>query len=592
MSPSPDARRPINRTVKLTAKPASPDTDCTDYELSASVLLPPLASLQPTDGGPIGLADAPTARPTLDRDAQVLFHQRLRLCCLIASVPFGFFVACSATNFIQLLGRETVGWTGFGMATVTLAGLIGTAVFLFRHETLDELWLRVLELAVFGAMAVCIAYWEFAVLTVVPARGEFLARSAATEQVYVLASALFVHFCWFVLIVFHGVLVPNTLARGAGVAIGMCVVAVAISVVAAATHPPTGRNAGVVFAVSTTMLAAAVGLSVFGTAKTEALREEVRTAREAVRELGQYRLRRKLGHGGMGEVYLAEHRLLKRPCALKRIHPKYINNADQLRRFQREVQATAQLRHPNIVEIYDYGRADDGTFFYVMEHVPGINLEEMVLRYGPLTPDRVVYLLRQVCGALREAHRIGLVHRDIKPSNILVYSAGSPHDQAKLVDFGLVYTADPVDDDHKLTRDGLIVGTPEYMSPEQASGGKLDDRSDLFSLGSVAYYLLTGREAFHRGNAVKTLMAVVNETPEAVTNLNPFVPPDLLRVMAKCLCKSADDRYQRAADLDADLAGCKSAGQWTEERATDWWGRHAAAAADLGTDLDSLPMRE
>ncbi|MCZ2344346.1 MAG: serine/threonine protein kinase, partial [Bacteroidales bacterium] len=478
MSSSVDPKQPpVNRTVVLrTNRTAPPETHNTDYDLSLPTQTPS-ATLQVAEPAlPLSVAEpAVTFRKPghLDAETRALFHQRLRLCCLIAAGPFGFFVACSGTNFIQLLSRDTVGWTGFGLALFTLSSLAGAAGFLFRRQTLDEKWLRVLELAIFGIMATCIAYWEFAVLTGTPGLvdAEYLTMPSMTEQVYVLAAALFVHFCWFVLIVFHGVLVPNTLARGVGVAFGMCVAAVAISVIVVFTHPATGRNAGVLFAVSTTMLGAAVGLSVFGTAKTEELREEVRTAREAMRELGQYRLRRKLGQGGMGEVYLAEHRLLKRPCALKRIHPRFVHNADQLKRFEREVQATAGLRHPNTVEIYDYGRADDGTFFYVMEFVPGMNLEEIVLKYGPMPPDRVVYILRQICGALREAHRHALVHRDIKPSNILVVSNGHPHDLAKLVDFGLVHTIntdmESESQQHKLTRDGLIVGTPEYMSPEQ-----------------------------------------------------------------------------------------------------------------------------
>lgn len=600
MSSSVDPKQPpTNRTVMLHANRAvPPETHNTDYELSHSSQIVS-STLQTAESSSAHPAAEPSslrrAFGQLDAETRALFHQRLRLCCLIAAVPFGFFVVCAATNFIQLLSRDTVGWTGLGLAIFTLICLAGSAGFLFRRQMLDEKWLRVLELAIFGIMATCIAYWEFAVLTATPGLvdADYQNMPSMTEQVYVLAAALFVHFCWFVLIVFHGVLVPNTLARGVGVAFGMCVTAVAISVIVVFTHPATGRNAGVLFAVSTTMLGAAVGLSVFGTAKTEELREEVRTAREAMRELGQYRLRRKLGHGGMGEVYLAEHRLLKRPCALKRIHPRFVHNADQLRRFEREVQATAGLRHPNTVEIYDYGQADDGTFFYVMEFVPGMNLEEMVLKYGPLPPDRVVYILRQVCGALREAHRHDLVHRDIKPSNILVVSNGHPHDLAKLVDFGLVHSVSPNADDpeHKLTRDGLIVGTPEYMSPEQASAGLLDARSDLFSLGSVAYFLLSGREAFHRGNAVKTLMAVVNEEPEPIGKLNPFIPADLLAALQTCMAKSPQDRFQTAADLEAALSRCDCAQGWSESRASEWWTRNSSRLADPGTDLASLPLR-
>jgi tRNA A-37 threonylcarbamoyl transferase component Bud32 len=598
--PSSLGPKPAHRTVKLAAAPVSPEVENTDYQLSNSLLFPQAAgTTADLANAEIGAA-APVPLPELkqfqlDPETHALFHQRLRLCCLIAAVPFSFFVACSATNFIQMLGRETVGWTGFVLASTTLILLAGTAGFLLRKKHLEETWLRVLELGVFGMMAVCFAYWQFAVLTALPvnAVNEPSELWPAIEQAYVLAASLFVHFCWFVLIVFHGVLVPNSLARGAGVALGMCVAAVTISAVAAITHPPTGRNAGVVFAICTTMLAAATGLSVFGTAKTEALRREVRSAREAMRELGQYRLRRKLGQGGMGEVYLAEHRLLKRPCALKRIHPKFLDNPDQLRRFEREVKATAQLRHPNTVEIYDYGRADDGTFYYVMEFVPGMNLEELVLRYGPFPSERVVHILRQVCGALREAHRCGLVHRDIKPSNILVDPRGTPHDQAKLVDFGLVQTinADSSDPDQKLTRDGLIVGTPEYMSPEQASGGVLDARSDLFSLGVVAYFLLTGKEVFHRGNPVKTLMAVVSDEAEPVSRYNPFVANDLQAILQRCLAKSPAERFQHASELDEALAQCRCPAEWTEQRCLAWWEERQSPTADPGTDLNSLPLR-
>ncbi|OWK41871.1 serine/threonine protein kinase [Fimbriiglobus ruber] len=567
----------------------------TGFELSADVAFPKTAAVTtryvaPHPGEPVAAATTSRWGGGLDPETRALFHLRLRLCCLVAAAPFFFFLVCAATNFIEAFGRGTVGWTGLVLCGVTLAGLGGTAGFLFRVKYVDEVTLRVLELAVFGGMALFFAYWQFMVLTATPAEGF---EGTHHEQSVVLAAALIVHFNWFALLVFHGVLVPNTPARGAGVAAAMCAAALAISIVAALTHPPTGRNAGPLFAVSTTMLAAGAGLSVFGTAKTAALRREVQSAREAVREMGQYRLRRKLGAGGMGEVYLAEHRLIKRPCALKRIHRKYLNNPEQVRRFEREVQATAQLRHPNTVEIYDYGRADDGTFYYVMEYLPGMSLEDMVARHGPQPPARAVHILRQVCGALRAAHRQGLVHRDVKPSNILVFPHGNPHDQAKVVDFGLVHTlADEVDPDAKITREGLIVGTPEYMSPEQASGGALDGRSDLFGLGSVAYFLLTGREGFHRDNPVKTLMAVVNEEPAPIAKYNPHVPDDLTAVIKRCLAKTPDDRYESAADLEEALAACGCSGQWSGTQAADWWDTHPDAQPGTGTDLESLALQD
>ena len=184
------------------------------------------------------------------------------------------------------------------------------------------------------------------------------------------------------------------------------------------------------------LLILAVG-SAFGARTISRLRRQVAEARQ----LGQYRLRRRIGAGGMGEVYLAEHQLLKRPCAVKLIRPDDVADPRALERFEREVRLTATLSHPNTVEIYDYGRTEDGTYYYVMEYLPGLSLAELVERHGPLPPGRVVYLLRQVCGALREAHAAGLIHRDIKPSNIFAARRGGMDDVAKLLDFGLVLPA-------------------------------------------------------------------------------------------------------------------------------------------------------
>lgn len=578
--PSPD------RTRKLRG-PAQGSVADQSFELNESVAAPATSS-------------RPSRPDKLDPETRRQFHERLRLCCLIALVPMAFFVVCSLTNVVTMFGYDTVGVVGAALGGGVLISLTGISVLMFRRPNLSERTLRVLEVAVFGELALFFAYWQFVVQT--PAADDayrmadrtdvmrdFLVRS---EQSQVLAAALVVHFNWLLMIVFHAVLVPNTLARGVGVTLALTVTPLAIDAVVAATHLPAQHNLIVLFAVAVTMLSAGGGLAIFGTAKIAELQRQVASAQQAVREMGQYRLRRKLGSGGMGEVYLAEHRLLKRPCALKRIHAKYLHNSEQLRRFEREVQATARLRHPNTVEIYDYGIADDGTFFYVMEYIPGMSLEELVGKHGPQEPERVVYLLRQVCGALREAHASGLVHRDIKPGNIVVFPSGTPHDMVKLVDFGLVHSlAEAENTEQRITRDGLIVGTPEYMSPEQASGGILDGRSDLFSLGSVAYYLLTGREAFHRENPMKTLMAVVSETPAPTHELNPFVPDDLTVVLARCLHKDPGQRFQTAAEMEQALAACGSAVGWTELRSSEWWETHPAQQS-TGTDLNSLPLRD
>jgi tRNA A-37 threonylcarbamoyl transferase component Bud32 len=594
--PRPHGRPSPDRTREMRLGQADPDTDTTDFTLSASAVAP-ASGPRPNPGR----RPAKTRQDRLDDATRRQFHARLRLCCLIATVPLGFFFVSSVTNFIDLFGYAAVGPAGTVLCGVVLVALAALGVWMFRTPPLPERWLRVLEVAVFGQLALFFAYWQFAVQTAVPA---YLYQAVAertdpvrdlllrTEQNRVLAAALVVHFNWLLLIVFHAVLVPNTVARGIGVTVAMILTPLVIDGVVAATSLPAQQNPVALFAVALTMLAAGGGLAVFGTAKTAELQRQVASAREAVREMGQYRLRRKLGSGGMGEVYLAEHRLLKRPCALKRIHARYLHSPEQVRRFQLEVQATAQLRHPNTVEIYDYGVADDGTFYYVMEYLPGMSLEDLVGRFGPLPPERAVYLLRQVCGALREAHEHGLVHRDIKPSNVVVFAAGSPHDRVKLVDFGLVHTLSEEQPEGKITRDGLIVGTPEYMSPEQASGGVLDGRSDLFSLGSVAYYLLTGREAFHRENPMKTLMAVVSDTPTPVVDFNPLVPDDLLAVVARCLHKDVTQRFQSAADLDHALADCRFTTDWTEARAEEWWARNANSLPGTGTDLSTLPLRD
>ncbi len=583
LSSSPQSVLPRTRKLRPAVPDADPDT--TDYQLSASVGSPN-SSVLPA-GGNVQL-QAPTRKRYLDDATAHLFHNRLRLCCLIAVVPMAFFFLCGLTDFIELFGKSTLGWSGVTVAGVVVLALASTAGAMFRRGPFPESWLRVLEVAIFGQLSLFFAYWQFSILTASPERGFDGVRH---EQAFVLAASGMSHFNWLLLIVFHAVLVPNTIARGVGITCFMCAAALAIDGTATAIHEPITRNAGVLFSIGGTVLAAGAGLAIFGTAKTAALQREVESARAAVRQLGQYRLRRKLGSGGMGEVYLAEHRLLKRPCALKRIHAKYLNNPEQLKRFEREVQATAQLRHPNTVEIYDYGIAEDGTFYYVMEYLPGLSLEDLIGRHGPQSADRVIHIARQVCGALREAHKYGLVHRDIKPSNILVFAEGSPHDQVKLVDFGLVHSllweGSP---DAKITREGLIVGTPEYMSPEQASGIAIDGRSDLFSLGSVMYYLLTGREAFHRDNPMKTLMAVVTDPLPKLGESNPFAPKELAAVLAKCTAKDPDERYATAAELEAALGCCTAAGQWTEARASDWYAQHPDAHPGTGTDLNTLAM--
>src|SRR5262249_10388882 len=243
--------------------------------------------------------------------------------------------------------------------------------------------------------------------------------------------------------------------------------------------------------------------SILGVRTINRLRDEALRARQ----FGQYKLKKLIGSGGMGEVYLAEHLLLKRPCAIKIIRPEKAGDPKVLARFEREVQATAKLSHWNSVDIYDYGRTDDGTFYYVMEFLPGMNLSQLVQGYGPVTAARAIHLIRQVCNALSEAHEQNLVHRDIKPANIFAAIRGGRYDVAKLLDFGL---AKPLLEatSAQLTQRGAITGSPLYMSPEQATGDRDPDaRSDIYSLGSVLYFLVTGRPPFDDEQPMKVLIA-------------------------------------------------------------------------------------
>jgi serine/threonine-protein kinase len=307
---------------------------------------------------------------------------------------------------------------------------------------------------------------------------------------------------------------------------------------------------------------------VYGTYMIGTLRREA----FAARRLGQYRLLRQLGSGGMGTVYLAEHQMMKRPCAIKVIHPDKAGDPQALARFEREVHATAQLSHWNSIEIFDYGRADDGTFYYVMEYLPGLSLSQLVERYGPLPPARAVYLLSQVCDALSEAHATGLIHRDIKPSNIFAAIRGGQYDVAKLLDFGLAKPIACGEEQIQLTQAGAITGSPLYMSPEQAVGeGEPDARSDVYSLGAVAYFLLTGAPPFTADQPLKVIVAHASQEVVPPSHSRPEIPADLERIVLRCLSKLPSERYQTAADLALALLECSVAGQWGRQQAAEWW---------------------
>ena len=307
-----------------------------------------------------------------------------------------------------------------------------------------------------------------------------------------------------------------------------------------------------------------------------------RAVREA-REMGSYRLVERLGKGGMGEVWSAEHRTLARPATIKLIRPEvlggqYAESAMVIKqRFEREAQATALLRSSHTIELYDFGVTDDGTFYYVMELLDGFDLEEMAKQFGPVPPERALHFLRDLSDSLPEAHDAGLIHRDVKPANIYACRQGRELDFVKVLDFGLVkQQAAPRDDADKLTADHSTGGTPAYMSPEQALGsGELDARSDIYAVGCVGFWLLTGRYVFKGRSPMETILKHVQEQPDPPSLRSKFdLPEEIDDLILKCLAKDRNDRPQSADDLRAALEAIPIPEPWTRQHAWQWWDAH------------------
>ncbi len=314
---------------------------------------------------------------------------------------------------------------------------------------------------------------------------------------------------------------------------------------------------------------------------------------ERAEDMGSYKLVEPLGHGGMGEVWRAEHNTLARPAAIKLIRPEALaggseDGATVTRRFEREAQATAQLKSDHAIQLYDFGQQDDGTLYYVMELLEGLDLERYVKRFGAMDPGRVVHILRQCCHSLAEAHTAGLVHRDIKPANIYLCRYGLDVDYVKVLDFGLVKRSfgDPAAgvEGTKLTMEGQISGTPAYMAPEVAMGeSELDGRTDLYSLGCVAYWLVAGTTVFDAPTPIKMLLLHANEPPQPPSDKPACeLPEGLERLILRCLEKDPAQRPQTALELDEALAQLQREPDclWNRDAAHGWWDAHLATPGD------------
>jgi len=513
------------------------------------------SSLIPSEIGPrVALVEG--SGPGLSGETQALLRTRLRAAGLVLCLgSLAFLIRSLLSPRVTVLdpalerSENFLNW--FHLFVVTVLALVSYKLCWRCNLSLRAL--RIAETIIFGLTALFFAFVQHIVTRVSVTLGHTPFNPVGM---------------WFCLMFTYSIYIPNSWRR-AGLILGfMAAAPVAVMLFdqywygAIVGGTSFDHLSGVAL-----FMAVGFGSCVYGTYMINSLRREAFEAKQ----LGQYRLRHLIGSGGMGEVYLAEHQLLKRPCAIKVIRPNKAHDPRALARFEREVRATARLSHWNTVEIFDYGSTEDGTFYYVMEYLPGLSLADLVERFGPLPPERVIYLLRQTCDALGEAHSLGLIHRDIKPGNIFSAQRGGVYDVAKLLDFGLAKPA-AQGPSLQLTQEGTITGSPLYMSPEQALGeSEPDARSDIYSLGAVAYFLLTGRPPFDSENPMRVMVSHAHDDVVAPSRFRPDVPADLEQVVLRALAKNPAERYQSALALARALEECESAGEWSRQQAAAWW---------------------
>ncbi len=531
---------------------------------------------------PVALVDSNLAE---SKEALRLLRTRLTAVTLALSLGFVIFAVWLTIGLFAGLIDLHWGWM-VAEYSVTIF-LVGCWWWLRGAGEMSTNCARTIELLVFGLPAAFFGAHTARTLLETVAQSEDLAPVALHG--------------WMLLIFAHAIFIPNPWKRAASVSIAIALLPILVSLVTIVLEP-TAR--AMFLSNPSSLIDMALGLTATAAVAIIGVRtiNNLRSEAQEAKQLGRYRLREKLGSGGMGEVYLAEHQLLRRPCAIKLIRPERAGDAKMLARFEREVQATAKLSHWNSVYIYDYGSTADGTLYYVMEYLPGLTLQELITKAGPMLPGRIIYLLRQICSALHEAHGLGLIHRDVKPANIFVSERGGQFDVAKLLDFGLVKPIrGVVTEASELTVDGGFAGSPLYMSPEQALGEVAPDpRSDIYSLGAVAYFMLTGKPPFAAAHAMRVILQHINEAPvppsQAMQRSVPWdIPEDLEGVILRCMQKNPEGRFQSICELDSALAKCANVNDWDYEKADAWWQGHCPklrknAAAKCASVMESAPV--
>lgn len=509
----------------------------------------------------------PRMRLSTGKHLKALSHDRMRQ-FLARRLQFSALALAITLTAVLLLKAATGLWGSvwFVLAATLVTCVWGLTVRMNQLKLADSKHgLRQTEVAVFAYSFGALACLTFANLE---------AASLVRESYGYLLSIRESLLISIVLVMIYGVAIPNQIGRSLLVTSVLSLIPIATVTASLLSHDSVFAESTValslLFAVKSMLpLAGAVCCA----ALVSSANERVLDRSINIEELGSYLLKQPLGSGGMGDVYLAEHRLLKRLCAVKLIHPDKAGDSKVKARFEQEVKATAGLTHPNTVHVYDYGTTHGGRFFYAMEFLEGLNLDQYVQKFGSMPPGRVIYILKQICGALHEAWCEGLVHRDIKPSNIFLSERGQLFDVAKLLDFGL---AQPTLETEAGTRrvQTQIQGSPAFMCPEQATGIKPDCRGDMYSLGAVAWFLLTGHPPFREENPVMLIVSHATEPVPNIAETGVAVPDDLATIIVKCLAKKPEDRFDSPRNLLLALDKCSDSDEWTWEHAEDWWLTH------------------
>ena len=512
--------------------------------------------------------------PSLATKTTSLLHARLRAVIILLLVVYFLVLLWALLNE----GTSSVLATFDIFRNVSIVRLLVLGVMLavlYARNSYTQAVLRLIEYSLFGVLTLLWIYSRY---------NAILIDTEAGNHLDLLVSGREAMTGLFMLMIVHGIFIPHRWPGTAQVVLTMALAPTVVLTVFQARHPGLAEQVDFLLSwrnVSTEILIVIVGaiLATYASGVLNSLRADV----HAARKYGQYQLIKKIGGGGMGDVFLAEHALMKRPCALKLIRVEAAQDTTALARFEREVHTTASLTHPNTIDIYDYGHTDDNTFYYVMELLPGLSLAELIANHGPLPPGRVVYLLRQACSALAEAHAEGVIHRDLKPGNLFVSERGGQCDFVKVLDFGLVLLKkDP--SAAQLTADYVVSGTPHYMPPEQAAGDReLDGRCDLYALGAIAYHMLTGFPPFDGETPMAVMMAHASQEVVALSDHVPDIPADLEQIVLRSLAKKPVDRYDNIIALERALAGCSVAEKWNAQQAAIWWHELATKSSSRAT---------